>query len=72
MERHIVEVNGDRNKSTIRDFVNSIRILDAKEFNNYIDKIESGIDLNIEVKTPGGGSIKTFLPLSLKFFWPNL
>jgi len=28
--------------------------------------------LNIEVRTPGGGSIKTFLPLNLKFFWPNI
>lgn len=72
MERLIVEVNGDRNKGSIRDFANSIRIGDAKELNDYINKIESGIDLNIDVRTPGGGSIKTFLPLNINFFWPNI
>ncbi len=72
MERVIVEVNGDRTRETIKAFANSIRIGDAKKFNEYVDSIESGIDLNIEVRTPGGGSIKTFLPLNLKFFWPNI
>lgn len=70
-ERIIVEVNGDRNRDTIKAFANSIRIGDEKKFNEYVDSIESGIDLNIEVRTPGGGSIKTFLPLNIKFFWPN-
>jgi hypothetical protein len=34
-------------------------------------EIDCGIDLNITVPTPGGGSVATFLPLNLKFFWPN-
>ncbi len=72
MERMVVEVNGDRNKDTIRIFSNSIRIGDAKKFNEYVESIESGIDLNIVVRTPGGGSITTFLPLNLNFFWPNI
>ena len=72
MESIIVSVNGDRNKSTIKDFANSIRIGDAKAFNTYIESIESGIDLNIEVGTPGGGSVKSFLPLNINFFWPNI
>ena len=71
-ERMIVEVNGSRDRSMIRDFSNSIRISDAKKFNDYIESIESGIDLNIEVTTPGGGSVATFLPLNINFFWPNV
>ena len=71
-ERMIVEVNGNRDRTMIRDFVNVMRIADAKAFDNYIDELESGIDLNIEVTTPGGGSIATFLPLNLNFFWPNI
>ena len=71
MERQLVEVNGNRDKSYIRDFANSMRIADAKALNDYIEKIESGIDLKIEVTTPGGGSISTFLPLNISFFWPN-
>ena len=68
----IVEVNGERNKTMIRDFVNYLRIGDSKAFNEYVNTLDSGIDLNIEVGTPGGGSVKTFLPLNINFFWPEL
>ena len=72
LEKMIVEVNGERNKTMIRDFVNYLRIGDSKAFNEYVNTLDSGIDLNIEVGTPGGGSIKTFLPLNINFFWPEL
>ena len=71
LEKMIVEVNGERNKTMIRDFVNYLRIGDSKAFNEYVNTLDSGIDLNIEVGTPGGGSIKTFLPLNVNFFWPE-
>lgn len=71
-EKMIIEVNGSRDRGMIREFSNSIRISDAKKFNDYVESIESGIDLNIEVTTPGGGSIATFLPLNVNFFWPNV
>jgi hypothetical protein len=72
LEKMIVEVNGERNKMMIRDFVNYMRIADSKAFNKFVDSIDTGIDLNIEVGTPGGGSVKTFLPLNVRFFWPDL
>lgn len=71
LERLIVEVNGDRDRNMIRQFVRNMRVNDGKSLNEYIDKIESGVDLNITVGTPGGGSISTFLPLNIGFFWPN-
>lgn len=71
MEAMIVEVNGNRDKEFVKNFVNNLRIKDAKEFNQYVEKIESGVDLNITVQTPGGGSVNTFLPLNIGFFWPN-
>ena len=71
LERTIVEVNGTTDKNAIKDFVSSIRIKDGKDFNKYVESIESGIDLNITVGTPGGGSVDTFLPLNLGFFWPD-
>jgi hypothetical protein len=72
LEKMIVEVNGDSNKMMIRDFVNYMRISDSKAFNAYVDSIDAGVDLNIEVGTPGGGSVKTFLPLNVRFFWPDI
>jgi hypothetical protein len=72
LERMIVEVNGDRNRAMIKNFVNEIRLPDGKKLNQYVDKINSGIDLDIVVGTPGGGSVSTFLPLNINFFWPNV
>ena len=71
LEKMIIEVNGSRDRNVIKDFVSSIRIKDGKDFNKYVESIESGIDLNITVGTPGGGSVDTFLPLNLGFFWPD-
>ena len=72
LERQIVEIEGQRDNNYIRDFVQNLRVRDAKELRNYITKIESGIELEINVGTPGGGSIKTFLPLNYRFFWPDV
>lgn len=72
LQKQIVEVNGDRNPMLINQFIDNMRIRDAKELREYIDKIDSGVDLEVEIRTPRGGSIKTFLPLSLKFFWPDI
>jgi hypothetical protein len=72
LEKMIVEVNGNRDRGMVRDIANSMRISDARAFEAYVDSIESGIDLNIEVETPGGGSVATFLPLNFNFFWPNI
>lgn len=70
-ERIIVEVNGSRDKNFIKEYSKNMRIGDSKALNEYFDKIQSGVDLNIEVGTPGGGSVKTFLPLNINFFWPD-
>jgi hypothetical protein len=71
LRRMIVSVNGDTSEQTINTISESMRIKDSQAFLNYVDEIESGVDLNIKVQTPGGGSITTFLPLNVNFFWPN-
>lgn len=72
LEKQIIDVNGERNKLFIKDFIQTLRIPDAKKLRDYINKIESGVNLELEVGTPGGGSIKTFLPLNFSFFWPDI
>ena len=72
LERQIVDVNGNRDKGFIKDFIEKMRVRDSKELKNYIEKIDCGVDLAIEVKTPRGESISTFLPLNVRFFWPDL
>jgi hypothetical protein len=71
LEKQIVEIDGNRDKNFIRQFIQSMRIKDSKDLKMYISKIDCGVDLSIEVQTPRGGSVKTFLPLNVKFFWPD-
>lgn len=71
MERMIVQVNDTRDKGYIKDFILTMRVLDSKGFNEYVEEIDCGVDMNITIGTPGGGSLDTFLPLNFKFFWPN-
>lgn len=69
--KQIKSVDGDNNKKLIEKFVNSMRLGDVKALRKYMDEHEHGIDMNLTVRTPGGESIKTFLPINTQFFWPE-
>ena len=68
----LVEVDGNRNRQDINDYIEKMRLADGRAFNKYIESIESGIDLHINVRTPGDGSVSTFLRYGPKFFWPDI
>lgn len=72
LKKQITCVNGNTNREVINNFVNQMLLGDVKAFRKYVDEIESGMDMNLTVKTPGGESISTFFPLNTSFFWPNL
>ncbi len=68
--RQIVEVNGDRSDVSVDNLLNTIRLRDERDFTKYIEKIESGVDMNIEVAVPGREQpIRTTFPLTPEFFW---
>lgn len=76
LQKHIVAVLNEENQwitdtNQIKQFASNLRPFISNDLLDYIDSIESGIDLEIEVSTPRGGSVKTFLPLNKKFFWPK-
>lgn len=72
LKKQIQSVNGVYDKEAVSKFVDRMMLLDVKEFRKYVNEVESGIDMNLSVRTPGGESIKTFLPLNISFFWPDL
>jgi len=72
LHKQIVGVNGDFNSVNVKKFIENTRIGDIKAFRKYIDNIESGIDLQVQVRTSGGKSISTFLPIESNFFWPDI
>ena len=71
LERQIVEVDGNSDNTFIKNFVNSMRVLDAQKLRAFIATIKCDVDMTITVGTPGGGSLTTFLPFTPRFFWPN-
>lgn len=71
LEAQIVSINDNRDRAFISDYVENMRILDAKKLREYMNDINCGIDMNISVKAPNGEIVNTFLPLTTKFFWPD-
>jgi hypothetical protein len=70
--KQVVSVDGNTDPEAISKFVNTMRMKDGEDLKEFIESIDCGVDLSITVGTPGGGSVNTFLPINLKFFWPNL
>lgn len=67
----IKSVNGDDNPKLVKQYVNNMRLRDVNAFRKFVSENEHGIDMNLTVRTPGGESIATFLPLNTQFFWPE-
>ena len=71
LEAQIVSINENKDRVFISDYVESMRVLDAKKLREYMSNINCGIDMNISIKSPNGEIVNTFLPLTTKFFWPD-
>ena len=71
LEAQIVSINDNKDRAFISNYVENMRVLDAKKLREYMGEIYCGIDMNISVKTPKGDTVNTFLPLTTKFFWPD-
>lgn len=71
LQQQIVSVDGDTNPIVVSRFIDNMRLGDIKAFRKHYNERESGVDLNIEVRTAGGESVRTFLPFNYNFFWAN-
>ena len=68
----ITSVNGSRERSDIREFVNKYFLSkDAREFRKYYNTISPDLDLKIQVVTSDGGQEDIDLPIGISFFWPD-
>lgn len=72
LEKQIMEIDGIRDKMKISTIIRNLPIIDSRSIRKYIKDNEPGIDLNVVARTPGGGSVNTFLKFSSNFFWPEL
>ena len=68
----ILSVDGDYEKSTIRDFVdNRFLAREAREFRKYVAQIQPSVDLSFDYTDNEGNTTKVEIPVGLDFFWPD-
>jgi hypothetical protein len=67
----ITSVNGDREQSVIRSFVdNYLLAKDSRALREYIKKVQPDIDLTVSLEI-GGAEEDITLPITVNFFWPE-
>jgi hypothetical protein len=72
LERMIMEVDGDRDKGRISQFINRMKIGDSSFIRRVYNKFEPGIDLTLEVEAPSGEFFRTTVPILITFFYPDI
>lgn len=71
LERSIVSINGNTDKSFIKSYISTMPVMDSLSLRKYIRENTPGIDFNITIERPeslGGGSINTFLEFDSTIF----
>ena len=72
MKYIIQSVDGDYEKKTIRNFVdNEFLAIDAREFRNYIRKIQPDVNLIYNYEDQRGNIKEIDIPVGIQFFWPD-
>ena len=73
LKHTIKSVNGDYTLKTVRDFVDKTLLArDARALRKYINEIQPGIDLKVEVEFKDGYIMSDVtLPITINFFWPD-
>ena len=70
LELSIMEINGNRDKNIIVDYIKfDMRALDAKKFRSYISDNLPGLDLTVQFEGEDGGTFDAMFQLSADLFW---
>ena len=73
MKHIILSVEGDREKKTIREFVdNRLLAIDARALREYIRSIQPDINMEFDVEYDDGHIQEDVsIPITVQFFWPD-
>ena len=72
MKHIITSIDGDYEKKTIREYVDSEFLArDARELRNYIKKIQPSVDLSYDYEDQRGNITTIDIPVGINFFWPD-
>ena len=67
----VMEVNGNRDRKFIHNYIMNMNVRDSSAFRKYVNDNEPGLDYNVEVARPeslGGGTVNVFLQLDQYLF----
>ena len=65
----ITSVNGDRERKSIREFVDGYLLAqDSRALREYIKEVQPDVDLTF---FPDGADIRVNIPIGVSFFWPD-
>jgi len=68
----ILAVNGDRDKSTIRDFVDNYFLAkDSRAFRDHLVNTQPSIKMEASISTENGIVEGVSIPVNINFFWPD-
>ena len=70
LEKQIVEIDGNRELSSIVKFISQMPISDAKDFRKFANKCEPKIDLQKVIQTPSGEKVTIDVAFGVEFFRP--
>ena len=72
MKYIITSIDGDYEKKTIREYVDSEFLArDARELRNYIKEIQPSVDLSYDYEDQRGNITTIDIPVGINFFWPD-
>lgn len=70
LQREIIEVNGNSDKSFIADYVDKMPIADSKYIRKYVQENEPRLDLRQQVIAPSGEKLIVNVGFGAEFFRP--
>ena len=72
MKHIITSINGDYEKKTIREFVDTkLLARDSRALRNYIVDLQPDVELTFDYENKNGDFVKIPVPINLNFFWPD-
>jgi hypothetical protein len=68
--KQIVEINGDSDRNTIVNFVETLPIMDSKYIRKFLNDNEPKLDLTRDLIAPSGKKVETNITFGVEFFRP--
>jgi len=73
MKHIIISINGDYEKKTVREFVDTkLLARDSRALRNHINTIQPDIDLSYNYEDNKGNTVKIPVSIGITFFWPDV